>query len=105
MCYYDENEFQRFKSECLESMNNKYRTVLENWCKQIGYKYPIAYSRNYKNTENGIDKILKIFTKHPGIMIGKAGKNVDLLKEMLDKEFISGYAIEFVEVRGDFINL
>lgn len=79
--------------------NNKNREVLEKWCRAIKYKHPIGYYNDLGEYK------MVIYTEHPGIMIGKAGVYVDLLKEILRREFYHDYTIEFVEIRGGIVNL
>ena len=97
---YFEDDFQRYRSEVIEYMYNKEREILEGWCKQIGYKYPIAYTiKNY-----GTPTII-IYAKHPGQLIGKAGVHIDLLQKILKEEFYRDYNVKLVEVAGNFVNL
>lgn len=93
------NNFEQFRGESLEYMDNLNRTLLEKWCKEIGCKYPIGYYNNLS------DRKMVIYTERPGAMIGYHGKNVNLLKELLKEEFLHEYTIEFVEIRGKIINI
>ena len=95
----DENNFQIMRAEALEFWNNTNRTLLEDFCKEIGYNYPIGY---YNDTSK---RTLTIYAKYPGTIIGKAGKNVELLESKLKEVFGKEYSVKFEEVRGDFVNL
>lgn len=48
-------------------------------------------------------KIFRIWTDEQGILIGKAGKNVEILKEILREEFGYDYTIEFEEIKGKML--
>lgn len=48
-------------------------------------------------------KVFKIWTDRPGILIGKAGRNVEILKEILKEEFDYDYTIEFKEIKGKML--
>lgn len=47
--------------------------------------------------------IFTIWTDNPGVLIGRGGKNVDILKDVLKKEFNSNYDVEFKEIRGKML--
>lgn len=97
MSYYD--IFEREREDAINYMDNKNRAVLEKWCEAIGYKRPIGYYN--KLSEN---KII-IYAERPGLLIGKAGVYVNLLKEILKREFNHDYSVEFVEIKGKIINI
>ena len=101
MFYDSEIDFECFIGECLEYMANKNRKVLEKWCKQIGCDEPIGYYNKL-----GCGRTMIIYTTRPGALIGYKGKNVELLKEMLNKEFhCDNYKVEFIEIKGDIVNI
>ena len=94
-----DDEFMRVREEVLQSIHNTDRNILEKWCKDIGYDEPIAY-RNYH-----YNSTMLIYTRKPGILIGYKGKNVELLKNALTKEYGKDYGVSFKEIDGTFINL
>ena len=42
----DDNDFEIMRAEALEFWSNINRTLLENFCKEIGYNRPIGYYNN-----------------------------------------------------------
>ena len=95
-----DDEFMRIREEVLQSMHNTDRNILEKWCKDIGYDEPIAYKHSrYTNCT------MTIYTRKPGILIGYKGKNVELLKDALKKEYGLDYGVTFKEIDGIFVNL
>ena len=47
---------------------------------------------------------MEIYSTRVGVLIGKAGVNVDLLKEMLTDEFRGEWKVKFIEIRGGFVD-
>ena len=54
---------------------------------------------------DSFNNIMEIYTTKPGILIGKAGANVEKLENMLSEEYCGVWKVKFIEVRGDFINI
>ncbi len=80
-------------------IKNKEETLIKAWLGSIGFKEPIGYYRNIsKNT-------LEIYTTRPGVLIGRGGVNVDVLRQMLTKEFRGEWQVKFVEIRGGFVQV
>lgn len=90
-------EFEELRGEVLEEMDGRNERVLKNFFFRIGNKGIVGY-------ENKLDKNkFTVWTDRPGILIGKGGKNVDILKEELKKEFNRDYDVEFKEIKGKMI--
>lgn len=93
---FDEN-FERYRGESLERISEKNERVLKYFFWEINYKGIVGY-------ENDLGKkIFKVYTDRPGILIGKGGKNVDILKDILKKEFNYDYTIEFKAIKGKML--
>lgn len=97
MC--DELDWMRFREEAHKFNKNREETLLKKWLDNIGYKEPIGYYRDIVN------KTMEIYSTRIGILIGKAGTNVDKLKEILTEEFRGEWKVKFVEIRGGFVNV
>ena len=95
----DANDFYDIREVAIQHMKNINKNILEKWCKDIGYDEPIAYYNSLS------ERKIIIYARRPGILIGRAGINLNPLKEELKKEFNCDYTIEFVEIRGEFVNL
>ena len=78
---------------------NRIETVLKNWLDKLGRTDPIGYYLNYS------DHTLEIYTTIPGKLIGRAGVNVDDLKQMMVDEYHSNWNVRFIEIRGGFLNV
>lgn len=98
---YDEEAWNRMRSEAHEFMTNKTETLLKKWLEDIGYKRkePIGYHLSYYH------RTMEIYTTRPGPLIGVAGVNVERLKKMLTDEFYGEWNVKFVEIRGGFVNV
>lgn len=46
---------------------------------------------------------MEIYTQHPGVLIGKYGKDVHEFQDMLNEEYRSDWKVKFIEVRGGFM--
>lgn len=49
------------------------------------------------------EKIFTVWTDRPGILIGKGGQNVEVLKEILREEFDRDYDVKFKEIKGKML--
>lgn len=89
--------------ECLlearANLRKAEETLLKNWLTELGYKEPVGFFFNYS------EKQLTLYTTRPGLLIGKAGVNIDKLKKMLADEFNKEWTIEFIEIRGGFVSI
>lgn len=95
---YDDS-FEEMRSEALNYCANKNKVIIENWCKDCGMNEPVGYYNDLSKHE------LTIYTTRCGVMIGKAGKHIDTVREVLKEEFGRDYDIKFVEIRGDIVNI
>ena len=50
-------------------------------------------------------KEMEIYSTRIGVLVGKAGVNVDKLEKMLSEEFKGKWKVKFVEIRGGFVNV
>lgn len=94
-------DWEELRAEAHAFMKEKEETLIKNWLGKIGYKgkEPIGY---YKD---GYNKTMEIYSTRVGVLIGKAGVNVDVLKKMLTDEFRGEWKVKFVEIRGGFVNM
>lgn len=97
--YDEELDWIRFREESYKFNKNREETLLKEWLDNIGCKEPIGYYRDV------VDKTMEIYSTRIGFLIGKAGTNVDKLKEMLTDEFKGEWKVKFVEIRGGFIGI
>lgn len=97
----EETEWMRLRDEAYLFNKQREEGVLKQWLKDIGYRHqePIGYYRNI------MKKIVTIYCCRPGALIGKAGVNVNKLQTLLSNEFRGEWKVEFVEIRGGFIQI
>lgn len=96
---YDE-EFEKFRDECLAFNHNQNCKLIEEWSKEAGVESPIGYYN-----ELGKHR-MTIYTDRPGYLVGKGGCLVDKFKKKLCEEFYADkYEVKFVEIRGGFANV
>lgn len=88
---------ERMVAEALAFVRGKEQEIMKSWLDEIGYVKTIGYSRS------AYDQEITLIAEHPGQLIGKNGRNIAILKDMLHKEFTGEYSVKFVEVRGCFI--
>lgn len=97
----EEQVWNDYMEDMIDEANNyirkKERKIIEKWLEEIGCYEMVGHSRKAWNRE------ITLVSKHPGMLIGKSGKNIEILKEMLREEFGGNYSVKFVEVWGDFI--
>ena len=103
----NENEFDDFMEErslAAEFFNNRIKKCFDAAFGEINCDLFIGYSHEYgqmdcdtHETKNGK---LTIYTNRPGIVIGKAGCNIDKLKAALKDEFGFDYNINIKEIRS-----
>lgn len=94
-----DNAWEELRAEAHAFMKEKEENLLKKWLDKIGYKdkEPIGYYRDVCNNT------MEIYSRRVGVLIGKAGINVDELKKMLSDEFYGEWKVKFVEIRGGFI--
>lgn len=90
-------DFNDYRGQVLEEMSETNERVLKQFFFRIGYKGIVGY-------ENSLSKkLFTVWTDKPGILIGKGGQNIAILKEILKKEFDIEYDIEFKEIKGKML--
>ena len=93
---FDEN-FEEFRGKVLEEMSEKNERVLKHFLWRINYKGIVGY-------ENSLcERVFTVWTDRPGILIGKGGQNVGILKEILKEEFDRDYDVKFKEIKGKML--
>ena len=98
MSFYNVDNWLKFREEALAYTANKERTVIKEWLDKIGYTDPVGYYRD------SLNHVIQIYSTRPGVLIGKAGVNVEELSRMLLETFGRDYKVTFVEIRGGFVN-
>lgn len=93
----NENEWMEFRGECLEYVKNLHENALKKYLNEIGFKDIFAYEYSYSENK------FTIYTRRPGVWIGKGGEGVKLLKEILAKEVKEDCNVEFKEICGNFV--
>lgn len=73
------------------------KETIKNWLDKIGFKDPVGYWYNY-GARN-----LVLYTNKPGQLIGKHGKDIDILRDILMKQMVGNWTIELVEIKGGFV--
>ena len=91
-------EWEEMREDAHTWVKNRNETVLKRWLADIGYRDPVGY---YVNRS---DNVVEIYTTRPGVLIGRAGVNVDVLRQMLSKEFGGEWKVKFVEIHGGFVS-
>lgn len=94
----EEMQWQEFRGDCLEFMQNKHDNTVKNWLNKIGYTGTVGYYFDV------MDNTLEIYTKHPGVLIGKHGCNIEYLINLLCEEYGGYMRIQLIEVRGGFVS-
>lgn len=90
-------DFNEIRGKILNEIEEKNERVMKHFFWRIGYKGIVGYENNLGN------KIFTVWTDKPGILIGKGGNNIVVLKEILKKEFDYDYKIEFKEIKGKML--
>lgn len=89
--------FEESRGKILEEIKEKNERVMKHFFHKIECKAIIGY-------ENDTSKnIFTIWTDKPGIIIGECGKNVNILKDILKKEFEKDYDVKFKEIKGGML--
>lgn len=90
-------DFEEFREKVLEEVAEKNERVLKHLFWKINYKGIVGY-------DNSLSKrIFTVWTDSPGILIGKGGQNVEVLKAILEEEFGKEYDVEFKEIKGKML--
>ena len=90
-------DFEEVIGKALETMSERNERVMKNFFYSIGYKGFVGYENDLRK------KVFTVWTNKPGILIGKGGKNVCILKEILKEEFDYDYEIKFKEIKGEML--
>ena len=88
--------------EAHEYIMSRKEAILKEWLTNItggNYKLTIGYNFNMPA------KHLKIYSKHPGMLIGKGGEYIDLLKQILNKKFHGEWTVDMIEVNDGFLTI
>lgn len=91
---FDSDNFEKFRGKVLEEMTERNERVVRNFFWRINYKGIVGYENDLGRKE------FTLWTDKPGILIGKGGQNVEILKEILKEEFEYDYEIKFKEIKG-----
>ena len=96
-----DNDWEEFRAEALAYAKDRNETLVKTWLSKIGYKdtTPVGYYINLSNNT------IELYSTRVGPLIGKAGVNVDTLKEMLSEEFRDEWKVKFIEIQGGFVTV
>ena len=90
-------DFEEVIGKALEDMSERNERAMKNFFYRIGHKGIVGY-------ENDLGKkVFTVWTDKPGILIGKGGQNVEILKDIIKEEFDHDYEIEFKEIKGKML--
>lgn len=92
-----DTQFEELRNEVHKWAKNRERKFLEDWCVEAGLEEPVGYDYVYGEG-------FTIYTKHPGILIGKAGILVNKYRYRLKEDFGKDNNIKFVEIKNGFAN-
>lgn len=73
--YDDEMAWNEFRAKCNQEAQDRNDNIIKSWLHEIGYKGTVRYYFNFTY------HIVEIYTRHPGQLIGKEGRNVDNLEK------------------------
>lgn len=90
--------WMEFRSDCMEFVKKMHETALKKYLDRVGIKDVFAYEYSYDENK------FTIYTKYPGIWIGKGGQGVALLKEILSEDVKKNCDVCFKEIRGNFVS-
>lgn len=90
-------DFEELRGKVLEEMSETNERVLKHFFFRIGYKGIVGYKNNLDK------KVFTVWTDKPGILIGRGGQNVTILKEILKEEFEKDYDVEIKEIKGKML--
>lgn len=92
-----EDNWMQFREESMNYIKNLHSNALKKYVNEIDFKDTFAYEFNCRNNT------FTIYTRKPGIWIGKGGVGVDRLKQILSEELKRDCKVEFKEIRGEFV--
>ena len=111
------DSWMEFREECARFMRTKKENILREWFNVVRHRDKKNLMTNWLTTIchghnlcvgyyfNLYDHVLELYTDHPGMLIGKAGSNIDLLKKMLSDEFHGTWSVKIIEVRDGFVSV
>ena len=91
---FDDDAFEEQLGRVLEEQDEMNERVLKHFFWRINYKGIVGYENDLGN------KVFTVWTDRPGVLIGKGGQNVEILKEVLKEEFGYDYEIKYKEIEG-----
>lgn len=91
------SDSEEFIGKSLEKVSERNERVMKNFFHRIGHKGIVGY-------ENDLGKkVFTVWADKPGVLIGKGGQNVWILKDVLKEEFGCDYEIKFKEIKGKML--
>ena len=90
-------EFEELIGKSLEEMSERNERAMKNFFYRIGYKGIVGYDNDLGN------KVFTVWSDKPGILIGKGGQNIQILKDILKEEIGYDYKIKFKEIKGKML--
>ena len=90
-------EFEELIGKSLEEMSERNERVMKNFFYKIGHKGIVGYENDLRN------KVFTVWSDKPGILIGKGGQNIQILKDILKEEIGYDYEIKFKEIKGKML--
>lgn len=95
---YDERTYHMDRESAFKFIRETEESLIKKWLDKIGYTEPVGYYRNPCTRE------MEIYATRVGVLIGKAGTNVEELKKLLSEQFSGVWKVKFVQIRGGFIS-
>ena len=92
-------DFEYLVEDTLKEISEKNEKVLKNFFYTIGHKGIVGYENDLRK------KVFTVWSNKPGILIGKGGQNVKILKKILKEEFDYDYEIEFKEIQYKMLDI
>lgn len=96
--YDEEMAWNEFRAKCNQEAQDRNDNIIKSWLHKIGYKSTVGYYFNFTY------HIVEIYTRHPGQLIGKEGRNIDDLEKMASDRYGGEWEVRFTEVRGGFVD-
>lgn len=98
---FDDESWELFRAEALAYAKERDETLIKSWLHEIKYtcKDPIGYYICLSS------KTIELYSTRPGILIGRAGINIEILKDKLTKEYRGDWKVEIKEIRGGFVTI
>lgn len=80
-----------------ESMYKLERDTIKSWMNEVGCRETVGYWYDYGNRN------LVLYTNSPGRLIGKGGKNIEVLRNKLKEQMVGNWTVELSEIKGGFV--